>query len=278
MRNIVVRADGKRMHATRIRGQLFVCADGCCCGRTEQGLPAVPRDRYHREWLWRRLRNRVHLTIGGCLGPCALANVVMLLWGGRTLWFHSVNDEATVVQLYDYIDTLLDADAFVPPPAALDRLRFTAATWEERPDGQPVADRRPRRPLAASDGGPPCIVPPEELLRRRIVPDRLVAGMDDRAAGPPRSNGELVFHAAWEGRAFGMALTLHEQQAFAWDEFRDRLIAQIAAAGARGEPEIYYEHWLAALETVLLEKGLLTREELEERTEEYEFGERDEVF
>lgn len=278
MRNIVVRADGKQMHATRVRGQLFVCADGCCCGRVDQGMPPLPRDLYHREWLRRRLRNRVHLTIGGCLGPCSLANVAMLLWSGRTLWFHSMNDETAVLRLYDYIDTLLDADAFVPPPPALERLRFTAATWEERPDGLPVEDRRPRGAPPAADVAHACVAPPEELLTREITPDRLVAGMDDRAAGPPRSNGELVFHAAWEGRAFGMAVTLHEQQAFAWDEFRDRLIGQIADAAANGETEIYYERWLTALEALLVDKGLLTRDELDERTEEYEFGERDEVF
>ncbi len=278
MRNIVVRTDGKRMHATRVRGQLFVCADGCCCGRTDQGIPALPRDLYHREWLRRRLRSRVHLTIGGCLGPCSLANVAMLLWGGRTLWFHSMNDETAVLRLYDYIDTLLEADTFVPPPPALERLRFTASSWEVRPDGQPVEDRRPRGAAPMPDAAQARVVPPDDLLAREIRPDRQVAGMDDTAAGAPRKNGELVFHAAWEGRAFGMAVTLHEQQTFVWDEFRDRLIGQIAAAGAQGEPEVYYERWLAALELLLLDKGLVTRDELDERTEEYEFGERDEVF
>jgi hypothetical protein len=36
--------------------------------------------------------------------------------------------------------------------------------------------------------------------------------------------------------------------------------------------------WLVALESVLVEKGLVTHEELDERTEEYELGERDEVY
>ncbi|PYN15925.1 MAG: cobalt chelatase, partial [Candidatus Rokuibacteriota bacterium] len=42
MRNIVSRADGRRVQVPRARGHLFVCADGCCCGRTEAGFPPVP--------------------------------------------------------------------------------------------------------------------------------------------------------------------------------------------------------------------------------------------
>src|SRR5262245_1601659 len=79
-RNLVVRPDGRVIDVARPRGQLFVCATGCCCGRTTEGFPAVPTELYHNEWERRQLRNIVHLTIGGCLGPCALANVVLLLF------------------------------------------------------------------------------------------------------------------------------------------------------------------------------------------------------
>ena len=43
----------------------------------------------------------------------------------------------------------------------------------------------------------------------------------------PRKNGELVFAAPWEGRVFGMAVALNDRHAYTWDEFRDRLVAQI---------------------------------------------------
>src|SRR2546429_9873035 len=36
----------------------------------------------------------------GCLGPCALANVVLLLFDGHALWFHSVNADPLVLILY----------------------------------------------------------------------------------------------------------------------------------------------------------------------------------
>ena len=108
-------------------------------------------------------------------------------------------------------------------------------------------------------------------------PDRQVADM----AGPsalPRKNGELVFEEAWEGRVFGLATAMHAGQQFAWDEFRDRLIAEIAEADAHGDDSGYYERWLAAFERLLVEKGLLTQEELSARLAAFESGERDDVF
>ena len=50
-------ADGRQ---TDLRGAkrayLFVCAKGCCCGRTDRGHAAVPIDFYKDEYKRRRLR------------------------------------------------------------------------------------------------------------------------------------------------------------------------------------------------------------------------------
>ena len=100
----------------------------------------------------------------------------------------------------------------------------------------------------------------------------------DGAAAVPRKNGELVFDAAWEGRVFGLATAMHSAQQFAWDEFRDRLIAVIAEADRRGEPSSYYERWLDAFERLLADKGLVSEEELAARLAEFESGRRDDVF
>lgn len=99
----------------------------------------------------------------------------------------------------------------------------------------------------------------------------------DGAAAPPRKNGELVFAAPWEGRAFGMAVALRERGVYDWNAFRDRLIAAIAAADCKpeGERPAYNESWLAALERLLVDTGVLTRAEIEARVEEFEHGERD---
>src|SRR5260221_8957055 len=49
------------------------------------------------------------------------------------------------------------------------------------------------------------------------------------AAAPPRDNGELVFAAHWESRAFGVALALHDAGRIGWEDFRQTLIAEIGA-------------------------------------------------
>ncbi|HLH71495.1 MAG TPA: nitrile hydratase accessory protein [Candidatus Dormibacteraeota bacterium] len=105
-----------------------------------------------------------------------------------------------------------------------------------------------------------------------------IASMEG-AAALPRKNGELVFEAPWQGRAFGLAVSLHQQGSYDWEDFRQRLIAQIQASGCEGGPQPgYYEHWLAALERLVLERGLVDQEELEHRVQEYRSGLRDEVF
>lgn len=94
----------------------------------------------------------------------------------------------------------------------------------------------------------------------------------------PRKNGELVFDAAWEARVFGMTISMHERQLFAWDEFRDELIAEIGEADRTGSESTYYERWLEAFEHLLVEKGLLSSEELAARLSDFESGRRDDAF
>jgi len=115
-RNLVTRHDGRLVNVARPRGQLFVCSENCCCGRIEDGFAPVPTDVYHSEWERRRLRNVVHLTIGGCLGPCALANVALLLFDGQAIWFRSMNSATLVYALYDYVEQMLDTGRVLPPP------------------------------------------------------------------------------------------------------------------------------------------------------------------
>jgi nitrile hydratase accessory protein len=107
--------------------------------------------------------------------------------------------------------------------------------------------------------------------------DQVVAAMQG-AAGLPRRNGELVFDEPWQGRVFGMAVALHEQGRYEWEEFRQTLIRRIAVAEAEGGPFVYYAIWLATFEEILARKGLVTVEEVEETTYQFEFGERDDVF
>ncbi len=140
-RNMVERLDGRMVNAGRLRGMLLICVNGCCCGLTDRGFAPVDTDLYHAEWERRKLRNKIHLNQSGCLGPCVLANVAMLLIDGHPHWFHSVNDNAIVVAIYDYIEQLLEEPA-APLPALLRPHSFNGFAW----DGAQVAPVLPAAP------------------------------------------------------------------------------------------------------------------------------------
>ena len=129
-RQRVTRTDGRTINVVRKRGHLTYCFHGCCCGRTDKGYPAAPADAYKHEWLRRKMRNHVHLTKGGCLGPCALNNVAHLVFDGYDVWFHSVNDAWLVTAIFEYIDAMLAADGYLPVPPELIEYTFNYYTWD----------------------------------------------------------------------------------------------------------------------------------------------------
>ena len=91
-------------------------------------------------------------------------------------------------------------------------------------------------------------------------------------AAPPSANGELIFSAPWEGRVFGMVWHLAERDVYTWDEFRASLIANIEAweaAAPEGAEYHYYERFLDALETLLVQRELIDPGALTARFEEY---------
>jgi len=83
----------------------------------------------------------------------------------------------------------------------------------------------------------------------------------------PRRNGELVFAAPWESRAFGVAVALQDAGAIDFERFRTHLIAEIGAHGAEEDGQGYYQHWLDALQQRLLEEGVVSEAELDARAD-----------
>ena len=84
----------------------------------------------------------------------------------------------------------------------------------------------------------------------------------------PHDDAGPVFAEPWQAQAFALAVKLSEQGHFTWKEWASALAEELKAAAARGEPDDgthYYEHWLAALERLVTEKGLTTRGDLHER-------------
>lgn len=78
---------------------------------------------------------------------------------------------------------------------------------------------------------------------------------------PPRCDGALSFESEWERRAFGIALALSKEGYFEWEDFRQALIREIRAWEAEHDLDDpswrYYRCWLAALEKVMRQVGLI---------------------
>jgi nitrile hydratase beta subunit len=74
-----------------------------------------------------------------------------------------------------------------------------------------------------------------------------------------REQNEPVFHSDWEKRAFAITLTAMGRRMYNVDEFR-RTIERMPPAGYLASS--YYEKWLHAVESLLVEKGVVTREEI----------------
>jgi nitrile hydratase accessory protein len=78
----------------------------------------------------------------------------------------------------------------------------------------------------------------------------------------PRDEHGPVFRAPWEAEAFALAVSLKERGLFTWKEWAATLGDEIKKAQAAGDPdtgETYYQHWLATLERILAEKGVVER-------------------
>jgi nitrile hydratase beta subunit len=85
-----------------------------------------------------------------------------------------------------------------------------------------------------------------------------MGGMDGFGPVVPEKN-EPVFHADWERRMYAIALPVMNAAQINVDEFR-HAIERIPPA--RYLASSYYERWLSAAETLLVERGIITREEL----------------
>ncbi len=129
-RQRITRGDGKSINLVQRRGHLSYCYNACCCGRVDRGYAPIPVELYKSEWMKRKLRNVVHMTKGGCLGPCTLANVVTLLFDGNSVWFHSINNDWQILAIFDYIESMVKADRFLVPPSDLAEYVFQFYTWK----------------------------------------------------------------------------------------------------------------------------------------------------
>ena len=74
-----------------------------------------------------------------------------------------------------------------------------------------------------------------------------------------------VFAEPWQAQAFAMAVQLHAKGAFTWPQWAQALsqtIAQAHAAGDADDGSGYYQHWVDALEHLVLAQGLGTPQQI----------------
>ena len=80
---------------------------------------------------------------------------------------------------------------------------------------------------------------------------------------------EPVFHEPWEAQAFAMATLLQQRGLITSAEWTAALSHEIATAEEPDDGSDYYHHWLAALERLVLAKGLTDLSALTTRKEEW---------
>lgn len=122
LRTVKVRARDEDFRIVQLQGNMFVCSKAhgnCCCGWTEKGRAPLNIALYEAEWERRKIRNRLHLTFTGCLGPCAVGNNAMLQMLGRSIWFKDLNDDALIPAMFEYAESMLAAGRVLPPPETL---------------------------------------------------------------------------------------------------------------------------------------------------------------
>ena len=100
-----------------------------------------------------------------------------------------------------------------------------------------------------------------------------MAAMPDSRASPLLAKSLPIgidetrtFAHPWEAKAFAIIVELARSGHFGWSEWVEYFSKEVAAAtaveAAAGTPNTYYEHWLNAAETLLIDKGLTSREQL----------------
>jgi nitrile hydratase accessory protein len=82
--------------------------------------------------------------------------------------------------------------------------------------------------------------------------------------GLPKDKEGPVFAEPWQAQAFALAVSLHEAGAFSWSEWAEALAVELrkdpADQGTR-----YFDHWLAALEGLVVAKQLAPEASLARR-------------
>lgn len=166
-----VEARGESFPVVQLQGNLFVCsrANGnCCCGWEEKGRMPFDNELWSAEWERRRIRNRLHLTFTGCLGPCITGNNALLQLHGRSIWLKDLNRADLVPAVFDYAEAMLEAGEVLAPPPLLEAHVYERFVPPPAQAWAPLAQEAPAEVEALPQLDPVCLmnVDPETATQR----------------------------------------------------------------------------------------------------------------
>ena len=81
-----------------------------------------------------------------------------------------------------------------------------------------------------------------------------------------------TFREPWEAQAFSLVTALMESGLFTAEEWASTLGETIRQAQSEGDPDLgntYYQHWLNALETLVLNKEICDRGEMADKFQQW---------
>jgi cobaltochelatase CobN len=115
---------GERLRTRRRPLAQIVLCQGCCCGQTARGLPAVPLDWLKPLWKSEKLNKIVQLTVSGCLGPCDLPNVCCIVTPEEQAWYGRLTTREDYAVLLGWARRCREQGRLLPLPTELEHLRF----------------------------------------------------------------------------------------------------------------------------------------------------------
>jgi cobaltochelatase CobN len=127
---------GKRLRTRRKPVAQIVLCQGCCCGQTGRGLPAVPLDWLKPIWKAEKLNKIVQLTVSGCLGPCDLPNVCCINTENEQAWYGRLTTREDYGVLLNWARRCKEQNSIQPLPTELEHLRFER--WPAKQEDGPL--------------------------------------------------------------------------------------------------------------------------------------------
>ena len=91
------------------------------------------------------------------------------------------------------------------------------------------------------------------------MPDGLAQSPPPIPLAPDHATDQPVFAEPWHAELFALTVKLSESGHFAWPEWAAHfgaMLRRAAQAGAPKDGSAYYDIWLAALESLLVDRGL----------------------